>query len=56
LETYLELSVRLGFLQADECARIMNLCDSVGRMLSGPYRALKRKIEIADVKLPRRTL
>jgi len=45
LETYFELSVRLGFLSREECNRAMKRCDSVGRLLSGLHRALKRRIE-----------
>ena len=45
LETYFELSVRLGFLSRAECGTIMRRCDSVGRLLSGLHRALKRRIE-----------
>jgi len=45
LETYFELSVRLGFLSRAECTRVMKRCDSVGRLLSGLHRALKRRIE-----------
>jgi four helix bundle protein len=45
LEKYFELSVRLGFLSREECNRAMKRCDSVGRLLSGLHRALKRRIE-----------
>jgi len=44
LETYLELTCRLGFLSVSDKTRVMNLCDSVGRLLSGLHRSLKRKI------------
>jgi four helix bundle protein len=45
LETYFELSVRLGLLSRADCTRVMKRCDSVGRLLSGLHRALKRRIE-----------
>jgi len=45
LETYFELSVRLGFLSRSDYSRVMKRCDSVGRLLSGLHRALKRRIE-----------
>ena len=45
LETYFELSVRLGFLSRADSSRLMKRCDSVGRRLSGLHRALKRRIE-----------
>jgi four helix bundle protein len=45
LETYFELSVRLGLLSRAECTRMMMRCDSVGRLLSGLHRALKRRLE-----------
>ena len=44
LETYLELACRLGFLSVPEKTRVMTLCDSVGRLLSGLHRSLKAKI------------
>jgi hypothetical protein len=37
--------VRLGFLSRAECTRMMMRCDSVGRLLSGLHRALKRRLE-----------
>src|SRR5215468_1971107 len=52
LETYFELSVRLGFLSRTESTRIMKRCDSVGRLLSGLHRALKRRIEGAKAIRP----
>lgn len=44
LETCIELGARLGFLSADERARLLVVSDSVGRLLNGLYRALARKI------------
>lgn len=52
LETYFELSARLGFLSRAECARVMKRCDSVGRLLSGLHRALKRRLEETKVNRP----
>jgi four helix bundle protein len=45
LETYFDLAVRLGFVSADKHARVMARCNSVGRLLSGLHRALKRRLE-----------
>src|SRR5215471_15543372 len=45
LETYFELSVRLGFISRADCVRVMKECDSVGRLLSGLHRALRRRLE-----------
>ena len=44
LETYFELATRLGFLTQADKTRLMLQCDSVGRLLSGLHRSLKRKI------------
>jgi len=44
LETYFELAARLGFLAQADKTRLMLQCDSVGRLLSGLHRSLKRKI------------
>ena len=44
LETLIELACRLGFLSASDKAGVMKLADSVGRLLSGLHRSLKRKI------------
>jgi four helix bundle protein len=44
LETCIELGFRLGFLASGDRNRVMTTCDSVGRLLSGLYRALARKI------------
>ena len=44
LETLIELACRLSFLSVSDKTRVMKLCDSVGRLLSGLHRSLKRKI------------
>ena len=44
LETYFELALRLGLLSSAECARVMTLADSVGRMLNGLHRSLKNRL------------
>jgi four helix bundle protein len=44
LETYFEVALRLGFLSANDKARIGKLSDSVGRLLNGLHRSLKRRI------------
>jgi four helix bundle protein len=44
LETYFELAFRLGYLSKSDKTRAMQLSDSVGRLLSGLHRSLKRKI------------
>jgi four helix bundle protein len=44
LETCLEISVRLGFLSTESQKPLRELNDSVGRLLSGLHRALRRKI------------
>jgi len=44
LETYLELSCRLGFLSVEDRARILAISDSVGRLLNGLYRVLVTKV------------
>jgi four helix bundle protein len=44
LETLIELACRLGFLSVSDKTRVMKLCDSVGRLLSGLHRSLKQKI------------
>jgi four helix bundle protein len=38
LETYFELAVRLGFLSAADQKRVLELSDSVGRLLHGLHR------------------
>lgn len=43
LETYLELSSRLGFLGPHERVALADLTDSVGRLLNGLRRALELK-------------
>src|SRR4051812_29364875 len=45
LETCIELANRLGFSTRDDTIRLMNLCDPVGRMLSGLHRALARRVD-----------
>jgi four helix bundle protein len=42
--TCIELAARLGFLGEAAGKRIMALSDSVGRLLYGLHRALKRKL------------
>jgi four helix bundle protein len=44
LETYFELAVRLGFLSAADKTRILELSDSVGRLLHGLHRSLRQRI------------
>ena len=44
LETCLELGYRLGFIPLDDKTRVMNLCDSVGRLLSGLQRSLRKQL------------
>jgi four helix bundle protein len=42
--TCVELAARLGFLSQPERNRIVSVSDSVGRLLYGLHRALKRKL------------
>ncbi len=42
LETYLLLTVKLGYMQEDQLREIGAVMDSVGRMLNGLIRALKQ--------------
>ncbi len=49
-QTYIELGVRSGFLAADERTRLLRVSDSVGRLLNGLYRALRK---CSKAKLPR---
>src|SRR6266850_4067162 len=42
LETYFEVALRLGFLSPDDKTRVMTLSDSVGRLLNGLHRSLRR--------------
>jgi four helix bundle protein len=44
LETYFEIALRLGFLSADDKGRVVALSDSIGRLLNGLHRSLKRRI------------
>jgi len=44
LEGYFELAVRLGFLSAADKTRILELSDSVGRLLHGLQRSLRQRI------------
>src|ERR1043166_1925133 len=44
LETYFEIALRLGFLSGPEKARVEQLSDSVGRLLNGLHRSLKRRL------------
>ena len=44
LTTCLELAARLGFLKPNERDGIINVSDSVGRLLYGLHRALKRNL------------
>jgi four helix bundle protein len=44
LEMYFELAFRLGFLSAQDSARVVKLSDSVGRRLNGLHRSLKARI------------
>src|SRR5712671_4454126 len=44
LETYFELAFRLGYLSADDKGRVVALSDSIGRLLNGLHRSLKRRI------------
>jgi len=44
LETYFEVAFRLGFLSADDKTRVVELSDSVGRLLNGLHRSLKNRI------------
>jgi len=46
LTTCLELAARLGFLKPNERDGIINVSDSVGRLLYGLHRALKRKLAV----------
>jgi four helix bundle protein len=43
LETYFELAARLGFLSEADRTRILELSDSVGRLLHGLHRSVKRR-------------
>jgi four helix bundle protein len=43
--TCIEVATRLGFMSRAERDRFMALSDSVGRLLNGLHRALKRKLE-----------
>jgi len=44
--TCLELAARLGFPKSNERDPIINASDSVGRLLYGLHRALKRKLAV----------
>jgi four helix bundle protein len=44
LETYLEIAVRLEYVTEKERAKVQQLSDSVGRLLSGLHRSLKQKL------------
>jgi four helix bundle protein len=44
LETHLILSQRVGLLEADALARLLQRADEISRMLSGLRRSLKRKL------------
>jgi four helix bundle protein len=46
LTTCIEVATRRGFLIRPERDRIMALVDSVGRLLNGLHRALKRKLAV----------
>jgi four helix bundle protein len=52
LETLIELASRLGFLSATDRPPLQDRCDSVGRLLSGLYRALEDKIAREDARRP----
>ncbi len=44
LETCIEIAFRLGFVGATEKAETLAVSDSVGRLLSGLYQSLERKV------------
>jgi len=44
MATYIELAVRLGFLNAAATGQLLERSNSVGRLLHGLYRAIARKI------------
>jgi four helix bundle protein len=44
LETCVEIAARLGFLPQDAKMPLVELCDSVGRLLNGLHRSLARKL------------
>ncbi len=44
LETCIELAVRLGFLPSEPATHLQELSDHVGRLLSGLYNSLHRKL------------
>jgi four helix bundle protein len=52
VEACLELGSRLGFLSSTERKRLNELNDAVGRMLSGLYTSLERRIRAAAPRLP----
>ena len=46
LETCIEVGFRLGFLKPTDRAELLKALASVGRLLSGLYRALERRVSI----------
>lgn len=44
LETHLQLSRRLAFLDLSVCDSRLNECDEIGRMLRGLIRSLQKKV------------
>jgi four helix bundle protein len=42
VETLVEVSRRLGFLQESTAVRILGVCDSISRMLTGLKRSIRR--------------
>jgi four helix bundle protein len=45
LETCLELSSRLGFVSTSETEQVLKSVESVGRLLSGLHRSLKKRLQ-----------
>ncbi len=45
LDTHLEVATRVGFLDADQHAKLQNQMDEVGRMLNGLMRSIKASSE-----------
>ena len=51
LETLIELSSRLGFLEAQDRRALQERSDSVGRLLSGLFRSLEAKLARGEARL-----
>lgn len=43
LETQLELSIRLGYIERDAATQLLNACDEIGKMLRGLKNSVVRR-------------